>query len=201
MNPDDTEQHGCDQGLQRPWRVARAFPCAVIFTLCAACFTCGASMRVGTTRALIQSIDLAIKLYRDATGQVPVTEGETTWFYHLATDTRHGGPFVELGAEQTVGEGTSILPVDGWGHPLVYRCPGQFGDFDVYSIGADGVDDEGEGDDVTSWAGIPKGKYRVPGRPYLGTGASLIAAALISILVSGVMWRVAASRPSPGGQG
>lgn len=42
------------------------------------------------------------------------------------------------------------LPKDPWGKPYGYRCPGMHGDFDIYSVGADGI--EGTEDDVTSWA-------------------------------------------------
>lgn len=44
------------------------------------------------------------------------------------------------------------VPLDPWGHPYVYRCPGQHGDFDLSSYGADGQD-SGEGDnaDVRNW--------------------------------------------------
>ncbi len=42
--------------------------------------------------------------------------------------------------------------VDPWGHPYVYRFPGQNGDYDLYSLGADGKEGgEGQNADVTSW--------------------------------------------------
>lgn len=44
------------------------------------------------------------------------------------------------------------LPKDPWGNEYVYLSPGQHGDFDVYSLGADGIQGgEGEDADVTSW--------------------------------------------------
>lgn len=44
------------------------------------------------------------------------------------------------------------LPKDPWGRDYVYLSPGQHGDFDLYSLGADGVTGgEGENADVTSW--------------------------------------------------
>ncbi len=44
------------------------------------------------------------------------------------------------------------LPKDPWGRDYLYLSPGQHGDFDVYSLGADGVaGGEGENADVTSW--------------------------------------------------
>ncbi len=41
------------------------------------------------------------------------------------------------------------VPKDPWGKPYVYRCPGEHGDYDLFSSGPDGV--EGGNDDVTSW--------------------------------------------------
>ena len=45
------------------------------------------------------------------------------------------------------------VPRDPWGNPYKYRCcPGQYGDYDLWSEGADGAPGgEGENADVTSW--------------------------------------------------
>lgn len=39
---------------------------------------------------------------------------------------------------------------DEWNHPLRYRYPGKYDPqgFDLYSVGPDGKDDDGEGDDI-----------------------------------------------------
>ncbi len=48
--------------------------------------------------------------------------------------------------------GKSELPKDPWLKPYVYRCPGQHGDYDLFSYGPDGVEGgEGENSDITSW--------------------------------------------------
>lgn len=41
------------------------------------------------------------------------------------------------------------LPKDPWGKPYAYRNPGTHGEFDIFSLGADGT--EGNEDDVCSW--------------------------------------------------
>ena len=41
--------------------------------------------------------------------------------------------------------------IDPWGHPYKYVYPGAHGDYDLYSFGKDGIDNNGEGDDVTNW--------------------------------------------------
>ncbi|HSR72824.1 MAG TPA: type II secretion system major pseudopilin GspG [Kiloniellales bacterium] len=41
---------------------------------------------------------------------------------------------------------------DPWGRPYIYRYPGEHGEFDLYSLGADGREGgEGENQDLTSW--------------------------------------------------
>jgi general secretion pathway protein G len=50
------------------------------------------------------------------------------------------------------------VPKDPWGNPYRYRCcPGQFGEYDLWSEGADGAPGgDGENADVTSWENAAK---------------------------------------------
>ena len=41
------------------------------------------------------------------------------------------------------------VPKDPWGRSYAYRGPGSHGDYDLFSVGADGI--EGNEDDVCSW--------------------------------------------------
>lgn len=44
------------------------------------------------------------------------------------------------------------MPVDPWGNPYVYRNPGQNGEIDVLTFGADGVEGgEGNNADIGNW--------------------------------------------------
>ena len=44
------------------------------------------------------------------------------------------------------------LPKDPWGNPYKYRAPGQHGEYDLWSEGADGAPGgEGENTDIVSW--------------------------------------------------
>jgi general secretion pathway protein G len=44
------------------------------------------------------------------------------------------------------------VPIDPWGKPYVYQCPGTHGEYDLYSYGLDGTPGgEGENKDVLSW--------------------------------------------------
>lgn len=41
---------------------------------------------------------------------------------------------------------------DPWGEPYVYRFPGEHGEYDIYSLGADKKEGgDGENQDITSW--------------------------------------------------
>jgi general secretion pathway protein G len=47
------------------------------------------------------------------------------------------------------------IPVDPWGRPYIYKCPGEQGEYDLISYGLDGVPGgEGENEDVVSWKDI-----------------------------------------------
>ncbi len=44
------------------------------------------------------------------------------------------------------------IPVDPWGRPYQYQCPGKHDDYDLFSYGRDGSPGgEGEDQDVVSW--------------------------------------------------
>jgi general secretion pathway protein G len=44
------------------------------------------------------------------------------------------------------------LPIDPWGRPYLYRSPGEHGDFDLYTFGADNAPGgTGENQDVVNW--------------------------------------------------
>ena len=60
--------------------------------------------------------------------------------------------------EKKDGKGPYIKkkPIDPWGNPYKYAAPGAHGDYDLSSFGKDGVDNSGEGDDVTNWSSLAK---------------------------------------------
>ena len=42
--------------------------------------------------------------------------------------------------------------IDPWGRPYIYRSPGQHGDYDLFTLGADGGEGgEGEDQDIVNW--------------------------------------------------
>ncbi len=76
-------------------------------------------------------------------------------------------------------------PLDRWGQPYIYRMPGQHGDFDLYSVGKNGIDDQGRLDDISNWAGVndgfywkstwPRGRFSIATGTALGLGSLLLA--------------------------
>ncbi len=49
------------------------------------------------------------------------------------------------------------IPLDPWRNAYAYRCPGEHGDYDIISYGADKVEGgDGEAQDVVSWKDIGK---------------------------------------------
>ncbi len=63
-------------------------------------------------------------------------------------------PSEEEGLEVLVGGSIKKAEslIDPWGQPYLYRFPGEYGDYDLYTLGADGQEGgEGEDQDLTSW--------------------------------------------------
>jgi hypothetical protein len=50
---------------------------------------------------------------------------------------------------------------DAWGQPLIYRHPAEHGTaaFDLYSIGVNGIDERGAGDDISNWQAFDAAAY------------------------------------------
>jgi general secretion pathway protein G len=98
--------------------------------------------QVKAARAQIDAFDKALDQYRLDLGRYPTTEeglgglmaappGEPGW----------SGPYLK-----------KAVPLDPWGHPYVYVCPGEHADVDLISYGKDGQPGgTGENADVTNW--------------------------------------------------
>lgn len=54
---------------------------------------------------------------------------------------------------------------DFWGRDFIYRAPGEHAAYTLYSVGADGVDNGGVGDDISYGSGVNDGYYPKSGRP------------------------------------
>ena len=96
-------------------------------------------------RSDIQSLATALNMYRLDNFAYPSTNQGLE-----ALVTKPGG--LPEARNWKAGGYVDRLPTDPWGRAYVYLCPGQRGDFDLYSLGADGQPGgEGENADVASW--------------------------------------------------
>ena len=91
----------------------------------------------------INQLSGILDLYRLDVGHYPsASEGLDALLEQPSGATGWNGPYVKK-AESLV---------DPWGNPYQYRVPGEHGEFDLYSLGADGTEGgEGENADVVSW--------------------------------------------------
>jgi hypothetical protein len=89
--------------------------------------------------------------------QVAQRDVVESWWYQFHSPRAWGGAkfvgfdrswYHPVGGREIKAEHGSTL--DAWGRPALYRCPGPVhrSGWDVYSLGPDGKDDGGQGDDV-----------------------------------------------------
>ncbi len=95
-----------------------------------------------TAKAQISLLGTALDSYRLDNDRYPTTEqglealrqkpeGVETW----------DGPYLP-----------KAIPHDPWGNAYVYKCPGEHGEYDLSSYGADGqAGGEGDDQDINSW--------------------------------------------------
>ncbi len=96
-------------------------------------------------KAQIALFETALDTYRLDTSKYPTTDqGLQALRVKPSGVERWDGPYLP-----------KEVPMDPWGHPYQYRSPGEHGDFDIISLGADGSEGgEGEDEDIVSWKDI-----------------------------------------------
>ncbi len=95
-------------------------------------------------KSQIALLESALDQYRLDMGRYPTTEEglEALITPPAEEDQNWQGPYLKK----------KKIPKDPWGRPYHYRCPGEHGDFDLWSYGADGEPGgEGENADITNW--------------------------------------------------
>jgi general secretion pathway protein G len=99
--------------------------------------------KTDTARLQVQSLASTLDLYRLDVGRYPSQEeGLRALVQRPGTAENWNGPYVKK--ESTL--------VDPWGTPYIYKVPGDHGEFDLFSHGADKAPGgSGESQDVTSW--------------------------------------------------
>jgi len=98
--------------------------------------------RQKAAKAQIALLETALDTYRLDTSRFPTTDqGLQALRVKPSGIERWDGPYLP-----------KDIPMDPWGHPYIYRSPGEHGDYDIISLGADGAEGgQGEDEDVASW--------------------------------------------------
>nr|WP_206063766.1 type II secretion system major pseudopilin GspG [Oceanimonas sp. MB9] len=96
-----------------------------------------------TAALQIKELSTALDLYRLEVGRHPTTEQGLEALLSAPTETKGwNGPYLTK----------KSVPQDPWGYDYQYRAPGQHGEFDLFSLGADNQQGgSGEAQDVVSW--------------------------------------------------
>jgi general secretion pathway protein G len=99
--------------------------------------------RSDTARLQIESFKSALDLYRLDVGRYPTTQqGLGALLVNPQNIPGWKGPYLDA----------KSLPKDPWSNAYIYQSPGQHGDYDLTSLGADGAPGgTGDAADVTSW--------------------------------------------------
>jgi general secretion pathway protein G len=94
-------------------------------------------------RAQIELFGAALDQYRLDVGSYPSSGNGLDALVKNPNVTNWNGPYLKK----------NLVPVDPWGKPYQYKCcPGEHGDYDIWTLGADGAPGgEGENADVSSW--------------------------------------------------
>lgn len=106
-----------------------------------------AAAKQQAAKAQIENFGMALDIFRLDVGRYPTTEeGLKALRERPSGAEKWEGPYLK-----------KEVPLDPWGRPYVYRCPGDHGDYDIISYGLDGVEGgEGENQDIVSWQDIQK---------------------------------------------
>ncbi len=96
-----------------------------------------------TTKAQIELLSTALEMYKLDTGKYPPQgEGLKALINKSGEVNNWKGPYLRK----------NIIPKDPWGTEYVYKHPGEHGDYDILSYGADGNEGGTDEDaDVVSW--------------------------------------------------
>lgn len=93
----------------------------------------------------IALLETSLDMYRLDMGKYPTTDQGLKALRTKPDDTDiWDGPYIP-----------KEIPVDPWNHEYIYKCPGDNGDYDIISLGADGnIGGEGIDMDIVSWKDI-----------------------------------------------
>lgn len=98
--------------------------------------------KVEIAKVQIDQLEGALGLFRFDVGRYPSTAEGMIALNQNPGIQNWSGPYLDK----------KNLPKDPWGRDYQYRSPGQNGDYDLYSLGADGIEGgDSDNADITSW--------------------------------------------------
>ena len=98
--------------------------------------------KLDTAKTRLKLLEQALMDYKLDVGKFPETsDGLQSLVENVSQNEKWDGPYLK-----------PSVPKDPWGNDYVYVSPGEHGDFDLSSYGADGQPDgEGENADINNW--------------------------------------------------
>jgi general secretion pathway protein G len=98
--------------------------------------------QVTVVRDQFHAFGQALDQYRLDTGHYPTSEeGLNALMQKPTNETKWDGPYLK-----------KVVPADPWGNPYIYKLPGEHAEYDLISLGKDGVPGgSGEATDLGSW--------------------------------------------------
>ena len=96
-----------------------------------------------TAKIQVNALSAAVDSFHLDTGRFPsCDEGLKALMDRPSDSSNWDGPYLK--------QRDSLI--DPWGHPYLYRIPGQHGEYDIYSLGSDNREGgEGDAADVGNW--------------------------------------------------
>lgn len=104
--------------------------------------------KIADAKVQIRNLETALKLYKLDSGNFPDTEQGLQALVSKPTTGKIPNNYKAEGYLEN-----KTLPKDPWGADYVYLSPGEHGDYDLYSFGADGVrGGDGKNADIENWS-------------------------------------------------
>jgi general secretion pathway protein G len=101
-----------------------------------------AKAKTDTAKIDIKGIGVALDLFLLDTGHYPTEQEGIAALVEAPRGVEWHGPYLK----------SNRVPLDPWGRPYIYRRPGQHGDYDLYTFGADNAPGgTGQDQDVVNW--------------------------------------------------
>lgn len=103
--------------------------------------------KLADAKVQIRNLETALKLYKLDNGNYPTTEQGMQALLTKPTTGQIPKNYRQEGYLES-----KKLPTDPWGGDYIYLSPGEHGDYDLCSLGSDGVKGgEGKGADICNW--------------------------------------------------